>query len=68
MKEFLLQQEYIELNKLLKFEGLVETGGEAKQRITAGEVSVNGETELRIRRKLHSGDTVIIGKQKVVIK
>ena len=50
--------EFIELNKLLKFLGWVETGGEAKIRIDNGEVEVNGKTEYRKRCKLRAGDRV----------
>lgn len=34
--------EFIRLDALLKFEGLTETGGEAKELIQAGGVLVNG--------------------------
>jgi ribosome-associated protein len=47
-------QEYIELMKLLKLMGLVDTGGEAKIRIDNGEVVVNGNKELRRRHKIRS--------------
>lgn len=58
MKFELNQQEYIELMKLLKFLGLVESGTEAKMVIDNGEVSVNGQTEMRRRCKIRSGDKV----------
>lgn len=51
-------QEYIELMKLLKFEGLVESGTEAKMVIDNGEVLVNGEPELRRRCKIRTGSKV----------
>lgn len=54
------QSEYIELNKLLKFENLVQTGGHARLVIEDGLVRVNGEVEYRIRRKLRPGDRVEI--------
>jgi len=47
-----------ELYKILKFEGLVASGGEAKQVISDGLVLVNGEVETRKRKKIISGDTV----------
>ena len=47
--------EFIELYKVLKAEGLAEGGGEAKHAIGEGLVIVNGETELRKRRKLVTG-------------
>ena len=51
-----ISTEYIKLEALLKFEGLAETGGEAKERIQAGEVTVNGETCTMRGRKLRPGD------------
>lgn len=53
-----IHSDTIELNQLLKFEGLVSSGGEAKQAINDGLVSVNGETETRKRRKLVQGDSI----------
>ena len=50
--------EYIELNQLLKLRSLVQSGGHAKIIISQGEVSVNGEVETRVRRKLRPGDRV----------
>ena len=51
-------EEYIELNNLLKRWSWVASGGEAKAIIKQGDVSVNGEVELRVRKKMRSGDTV----------
>ena len=53
-----ITREPVELYKILKFEGLVATGGEAKLLIADGQVRVNGETETRRRRKMHSGDII----------
>ena len=61
-------KEYIELNKLLKTLNLVESGGVAKMVIQDGEVVVNNEIELRVRRKLRVGDEVEFNEDKVVIK
>lgn len=49
---------FIELNKLMKLLGWVETGGDAKLFILNGEVEVNGAVELQIRKKLRANDTV----------
>ena len=49
---FTLEAEYIELNKLLKILGLVESGGQANQLIKGGEVVFNGEIDTRKRLKL----------------
>ncbi|MDD5377007.1 MAG: RNA-binding S4 domain-containing protein [Candidatus Gracilibacteria bacterium] len=58
MKTFTLNTEYVEMNKLMKLLQLTETGGQAKIAISQGLVLVNGETELRLRRKLRKGDKV----------
>ena len=52
MEEFKLEnQEYIQLNQLLKATGLVGTGGEAMIRISEGEVFLNGTIETQKRKK-----------------
>ena len=53
-----ITREPVELYKILKFEGLVSTGGEAKLLIGDGQVTVNGEIETRRRRKMLSGDVI----------
>ncbi|GAM66440.1 hypothetical protein JCM19236_3892 [Vibrio sp. JCM 19236] len=50
--------EPIELYKVLKIANAVGGGGEAKQAISQGYVAVNGELEMRKRRKLVDGDLV----------
>lgn len=49
--------DYIRLDNLLKFSGLVDTGGQAKFVIQNGEVKVNGEICTQRGKKLRSGDT-----------
>ena len=56
-----LTREPIELYKILKFEGLVSSGGEAKTLIDDGQIVVNGEVETRRRRKIVCGDVVALG-------
>ena len=51
---------FIKLDRFLKWQGVVQTGGEAKVRIQEGEVIVNGKIETRRGKKLVSGDRVII--------
>ena len=51
-----IQTEYIKLQDLLKFTGAVETGGEAKEVIQAGEVTVNDEVCTMRGKKLRPGD------------
>ncbi|MEV0583410.1 RNA-binding S4 domain-containing protein [Nonomuraea sp. NPDC050310] len=56
--DFELETDYIPLCDLLKYCGVTETGGMAKQLIAEGEVSVDGEVELRKTRKVRSGSVV----------
>lgn len=53
-----LESEFVELYKILKFEGLADSGGNAKQAIAEGRVSVNGEIETRKRKKIRAGDQI----------
>ncbi|MBU2918569.1 RNA-binding S4 domain-containing protein [Psychrosphaera sp. F3M07] len=61
--------EYIELNKFLKFENLVESGGHAKLVIADGQVRVNGKVAMQTRKKVRDGDVVTLaGEQyKIVV-
>ena len=59
MKIMTITTEFIRLQDLLKLANLVETGGEAKERIQDGEAMVNGETCTQRGKKLRPGDTVI---------
>jgi ribosome-associated protein len=51
----------IRLGQLLKLVGAVSGGAEAKALIATGQVTVNGEPELRRGRQLHPGDIVRVG-------
>lgn len=59
-REVKIHTEFIKLEALLKFEGLTGTGGEAKERIQAGQVTVNGEVCTQRGRKLRPGDTAAL--------
>ena len=52
----------------MKYEGLVETGGDAKIRIQSGEVKVNGETCTMRGKKLRPGDRVELDGNTVLIE
>lgn len=65
--EFSLTQEFIELMKLLKLLGLVETGGQAKIVIEEGLVKYNNEIEYRKRKKLFKGDVVLFLNHEIKI-
>jgi len=68
MAEFQITGEYIELDKLLKATQLCGTGGEARVMISEGLVTVDGEVELRLRRKVRPGMTVRYDGQTIVVR
>tara|TARA_Y100001968_G_scaffold113737_1_gene103169 strand:- start:39889 stop:40077 length:189 start_codon:yes stop_codon:yes gene_type:complete len=57
----------MKLDQFLKFRGLVSTGGEAKQLIGSGLVTVNGLVERRRGRKLSSDDLVCFDNQNYIV-
>ncbi len=57
----------MKLDQFLKWQGLVGTGGEAKQRIQRGDVTVNGTIETRRGRQLAPGDAVVIDGHEVLM-
>lgn len=58
MKIVELNKQPTELHKILKFEGLVDSGGTAKNVISEGLVNVNGKTETQKRKKIMHGDII----------
>ena len=58
MKVIEITTEFIKLQDLLKFASLVSTGGEAKQLILDGQVTVDGEVCLMRGRKIRPGNVV----------
>lgn len=56
--EIPIRDDMIRLGQLLKLSGVVEDGGEVREAIERGVVSVNGEVETRRGRQLHPGDVV----------
>ena len=60
MQKILIHTEFIKLDALLKYAGLCETGGEAKELVQGGAVKVNGEVCTMRGKKLHPGDTVTL--------
>ena len=59
--------EFIKLDSLLKFAGVAGTGGEAKDAIQSGDVTVNGEVCTMRGKKIRSGDVVELGGQIALI-
>ena len=58
MKTIQINKEPVELYKILKFEALVSSGGEAKFVIAEGHVLLNGNVETQKRKKIVSGDVI----------
>jgi len=57
----------IRLDQFLKLTGRARSGGEAKHRIQAGEVTVNGQVETHRSRKLAPGDRVGLGGETIEV-
>ena len=53
-----ISTEFIKLDSFLKFAGMLETGGQAKEVVQAGLVSVNGEVCTMQGKKIRPGDIV----------
>jgi ribosome-associated protein len=50
--------EMIRLGQFLKFAGMLDSGGDVKEAIIDGFVTVNGEVDRARGRQLHDGDVV----------
>jgi ribosome-associated protein len=58
----------IELCQFIKFGGVAESGGEAKQLINEGLVTLNGAVETQKRKKLAAGDRVTVRGQTLIVQ
>ncbi len=65
MRDVEILKQPVELYKILKFEGLADSGGAAKSLIGDGLVLVNGTIETRKRRKIVAGDVIEIGGEQI---
>ncbi len=65
--EVKITTEFIKLDALLKFAGAVETGGEAKQMIQDGQVSVNGEVCTMRGKKMRPGDAAELSGMRILV-
>ena len=64
-----IHSEFIKLQDLLKFAGVVETGGDAKLIIQEGRVTVNGETCTMRGKKMRPGDRASVdGETELVVQ
>ncbi len=66
-KKIPIATEFIKLDQFLKFAGIAETGGHAKEIVAEGVVSVNGEICLQRGKKLRSGDVVELDDYRLTI-
>ena len=66
--KFELEEEYIELFKLLKVTGVAESGAQAKMLIEEEQVKRNGEVELRKRAKIVTGEIIEVGDEKIEVE
>ena len=62
-----IRTEFIRMDALLKLAGLVMTGGEAKEAVLDGLVSVNGEVCLMRGKKIRPGDTVFFDGEELEV-
>lgn len=60
-----IHTEFIKLDSLLKFTGLCDTGGFAKELVQQGAVRVNGEVCTMRGKKIRPGDAVTVDKYTV---
>ena len=64
---FTLEAEFIRLDDLLKINGCVETGGQAKILIQGGGVKVDGETCTMRGKKIRPGNVVEFGGETLTV-
>lgn len=62
-----IRTEFIKLDSLLKFAGLCDTGGFAKELVQQGAVQVNGAVCTMRGKKIRPGDTVTVDRFTVFV-
>jgi ribosome-associated protein len=67
-REVRVREVPIELCQFIKFGGLADSGGAAKQLVAEGEVLLNGALETRKRKQLVAGDQVTVAGQTIVVR
>lgn len=63
--EYILTQDFIELNHLLKLTGFADSGGSGGALVTTGVVKVDGQVELRKRNKIRAGQVVQVADSEI---
>lgn len=67
MQEVIIRDEFIKLQQALQLCGACGSGVEAKYEILEGNVTVNGEPELRRGKKMRDGDVFVFNGQEYKI-
>lgn len=68
MRDVEITKEPVELYKILKFEGMVNSGGQAKMVIDDGLVTLNGKIETQKRKKIMSGDVITLWDETIQVR
>ena len=63
--EIAIRTEFIRLDQFLKYCGLAETGGHAKEIVAEGVVSVNGTPCLQRGKKIYLGDVITVDQYEI---
>ena len=63
-----ISTEFIKLDAALKFASVVESGGEAKEAVQKGLVTVNGEVCTMRGKKLRPGDVVAFAGRELTVE
>lgn len=58
MQEIKIDTEFIKLDSLMKWAGIVGSGSDAKMLILDGEVKLNGEVVTQRGKKIYKGDQI----------
>lgn len=58
-----INTEFITISNLLKYSGIIDTGGQAHEAIEAGDVTLNKNVITEKRKKIYPGDIVVLNNQ-----
>ncbi|TQC51561.1 RNA-binding S4 domain-containing protein [Mycoplasmopsis mucosicanis] len=64
----IIKEKYIEIGKLLKIIGLIQTGGQAKYFLSENEIKINNSTPQGRNTKVYVGDVVWINNSVYIVK
>jgi ribosome-associated protein len=67
-RDVIVREVPIELCQFIKFGGLADSGGAAKQLVAEGSVRVNDTVETRKRKQLLAGDRVTVAGETIVVR